>query len=71
LVAHHRLDAAWGPRPADLPAGGTSGGGPGGGNNCFDLLQAIIDLLNEVARRFNDAVDDLHDLYRYHREISA
>jgi hypothetical protein len=45
-------------------------GGPGGPGGCFDLFQAIIDLLNEVAKRFNDALDDPHDLYRYHRKMN-
>jgi hypothetical protein len=40
--------------------------GPGGGG-CEDLLQAIIDLLNEVAQRFNDALNDPHGLYEHHR----
>ena len=35
----------------------------------MDLLAAIIELLNEVAQRFNDALDDRHHLYDYHRQI--
>jgi len=45
---------------------GTPGGGPGG---CEDLLQQIIELLNEVAQRFNDALNDPHDLFNYHRKV--
>ncbi|MFF3333628.1 hypothetical protein ACFYWX_29450 [Streptomyces sp. NPDC002888] len=41
----------------------------GGGGKCEDLLQAIIDLLNEVAKRFRDAQDDPHDLFKYHRHL--
>jgi hypothetical protein len=44
-------------------------GTPGGPDPCLDLLQAIIELLNEVAKRFNDALDDPHDLYKYHRTV--
>jgi hypothetical protein len=43
-----------------------AGGGP---DPCLDLLQEIIDLLNEVAKRINDALDDPHDLFRFHRKI--
>jgi hypothetical protein len=41
--------------------------GPTGSDPCSDILQAIIDLLNEVAQRFNDALNDPHDLFRNHR----
>ncbi|MGT2476679.1 eCIS core domain-containing protein [Paraburkholderia terrae] len=44
----------------------SSGGGP---DPCFDLLQAIIEFLNEVAQRFNDALNDPHDLFRDHRTV--
>ena len=44
-------------------------GVPGGPDRCDDLLQAIIDLLDEVAKRFNDALDDQHGLYRRHRRV--
>lgn len=44
-------------------------GTPGGFDPCFNLLQEIIELLNEVARRIGDALDDPHDLFRYHRRI--
>lgn len=40
---------------------------PDGRDPCFDLLEAIIAMLNEVAKRFNDAVNDPHELYRYFR----
>jgi hypothetical protein len=40
-------------------------GTPGGPDPCLDLLQQIIELLNEVARRINDALDDRYDLYKY------
>lgn len=40
---------------------------PGGHDPCLDLLQAIIDLLDEVAKRFRDAQDDPHDLFKFHR----
>ena len=50
-------------RQATIPG---STGGPGG---CGDLLQEIVDLLNEVAKRFNDALDDRHDLYKYYRRL--
>lgn len=47
---------------------------PGGGNNghdpCLDLLQAIIELLDGVAKRFRDAQDDIHELFKYHRHIN-
>jgi Domain of unknown function (DUF4157) len=46
-----------------------SPGGPSGPDPCFDLLQAIIELLNEVAQRFNDAINDPHDLFKYHRRL--
>lgn len=40
---------------------------PGGHDPCLDLLQAIIDLLDEVAKRFRDAQDDPHELFKFHR----
>ena len=43
-----------------------AGGGP---DRCMDLLAIIIELLNEVAQRFNDALDDRHHLYDFHRRI--
>lgn len=43
--------------------------GPGG-PSCQDLLQQIIELLNEVAQRFNDALNDRHGLYEHHRRIA-
>jgi hypothetical protein len=46
------------------------GGPPGGNNKCLDLLQAIIDLLEEVAKRFRDAQDDPHELFKYHRHLN-
>jgi hypothetical protein len=44
-------------------------GTPGGPDPCLDLLQQIIELLNEVATRFNNALDDPHDLFRNHRTV--
>lgn len=44
-------------------------GAPGGPDPCLELLQQIIELLNEVAGRINDALDDRHDLFGYHRRI--
>ena len=44
-----------------------SPGMPGGLDPCDGLLQEIINLLDEVAKRYNDALDDEHELYRYHR----
>ncbi len=44
-----------------------SGGGMNGRDPCLDLLQAIIELLDEVAERFRQAQDDEHDLFKYHR----
>ena len=46
----------------------TSPGMGGGPDPCLSLLEAIIELLNEVAKRFNDALNDEHDLYKFHRE---
>jgi hypothetical protein len=48
----------------------TPGGNSGGDNKCLDLLQAIIDLLDEVAKRFRDAQDDPHELFKYHRHLN-
>lgn len=42
--------------------------GPGP-DRCLDLLAIIIELLNEVAQRFNDALDDRHGLFDHHRRI--
>lgn len=42
----------------------TPGGGP---DPCLELIQAIIEFLNDVAQRFNDALNDRHDLFRDHR----
>ena len=36
---------------------------------CLSLLEAIIELLNEVAQRFNDALNDPHNLFKYHRRM--
>lgn len=47
----------------------TATGGPTGPDPCMTLLDRIIALLDEVAQRFNDALDDRHDLYRYHKGI--
>ncbi|HUD49010.1 MAG TPA: DUF4157 domain-containing protein [Candidatus Baltobacteraceae bacterium] len=44
-------------------------GTPGGPDPCLDLLQQIIALLDEVAKRFRDAQDDIHELYKYHRRV--
>ncbi len=44
-----------------------AGGGANGRDPCLDLLQAIIDLLDEVAKRFRDAQDDPHELFKFHR----
>src|SRR5262249_33159931 len=44
-----------------------SPGGPGGPDPCLDILEAIIALLDEVAQRFNDAINDPHELFKYHR----
>jgi hypothetical protein len=45
----------------------SSPGMPGGSDPCLDLIEAIIALLEEVAQRFNDALNDPHDLFKYHR----
>lgn len=42
----------------------TPGGGP---DPCLDLILAIIEFLNDVAQRLNDALNDRHDLFRDHR----
>ena len=42
-----------------------SPGTPGGADPCLDLIQEIIELLNEVARRINNALDDKFDLFKY------
>jgi hypothetical protein len=47
----------------------SSPGTPGGPDPCLDLLELIIHLLNEVAQRFNDAVNDRHNLFRDHRRL--
>lgn len=47
----------------------TTAGPPGGPDPCLDLLQQIIDLLNEVAGRINEALDDRHELFRHHRRV--
>jgi len=47
-----------------------AGGGTNGHDPCLDLLQAIIDLLDEVAKRFRDAQDDPHDLFKFHRHLN-
>jgi hypothetical protein len=44
-------------------------GGPGGHDPCLDLLQTIIDFLNDVAKRINDALDDPHGLFEHHRRL--
>ena len=44
-------------------------GSPGGPGGCGELLQEIVDLLNELAQRFDDALDDRHDLYKYYRRL--
>lgn len=46
-----------------------SPGGPTNRDRCRDLLQIIIELLDEVAERFRQAQDDVHELYKYHRGI--
>lgn len=46
-----------------------SPGTPGGPDPCLNLLQQIIDLLNLVAELFNNAVDDKHELFKYHRRL--
>lgn len=43
---------------------------PPGGGRCEDLPQAIIDLLDEVAKRFRDAQDDQHELFKFHRHLN-
>jgi hypothetical protein len=43
-------------------------GGPSGPDGCSKLLQEIAELLNEVAQRFNNALDDRHELYKYYRK---
>ncbi|MDQ1500952.1 MAG: hypothetical protein QOI86_4292 [Actinomycetota bacterium] len=47
----------------------TTPGTPNGSGGCSDLLQAIIDLLNEVAQRYNDALNDPHNLFNNHRRV--
>lgn len=42
-----------------------SPGTPDGPDPCLDLLQQIIELLNEVAKRISDALDDKWDLFKY------
>jgi len=44
-------------------------GSPGGPDPCQELVRQIIELLDEVARRFNDALDDPHDLFRDYPNI--
>lgn len=44
-------------------------GGPGGHDPCLALIEAIIGLLDEVAQRFNDALNDRHDLFKYHKTV--
>lgn len=39
----------------------------GGRDPCLDILEQLIELLNEVAQRFNDALNDPHNLYRDYR----
>lgn len=41
----------------------TVASGPGGPDPCDSLLQEIVDLLNTVAQRYNDALNDRHGLY--------
>src|SRR5262249_13129985 len=43
----------------------TSAGTPGGPDPCLQLLQEIIELLNEVARRIRQALDDKFDLFKF------
>jgi hypothetical protein len=43
---------------------------PGGPDPCLELIQQIIEFLEELARRINDALDDPHELFKYHRKIS-
>ena len=57
-----------------LPPGGATtdqtqvtpanGDAPGDPDPCKDLIERIIGLLDEVARRINDALNDPHNLYR-------
>lgn len=42
---------------------------PGGPDPCLTLLERIIFLLDELAQRINDALDDRHNLYRDHYRI--
>jgi hypothetical protein len=43
--------------------------GPPGRDPCMDLLEQIIALLDDVAKRFNDALDDEHGLFTDHRRV--
>jgi Domain of unknown function (DUF4157) len=42
-------------------------GTPGGPDPCLTILEQIIALLDEVARRIKDALDDPHQLFKYYR----
>ncbi len=50
-----------------LRQGTSAGGSPGSPDPCLDILEQIIELLNELARRINDALDDPHNLYKNFR----
>lgn len=43
--------------------------GPGAPDPCLSLLERIIFLLDELAQRINDALDDRHNLYRDHYSL--
>ncbi|MGO9784012.1 MAG: DUF4157 domain-containing protein [Streptosporangiaceae bacterium] len=47
----------------------TSPGMPGGPDPCMEIFEQIVELLNEVAQRINDALDDPHDLFKDHRNV--
>lgn len=42
---------------------------PEGPDPCLSLLERIIFLLDELAQRINDGLDDRHNLYKFHRRL--
>jgi hypothetical protein len=44
---------------------------PGGFDPCLSILEQIIELLNEVAKRIKDALDDPHQLFKYYRSTKS